>query len=71
MVEEESQLSLEPHLPFLWNSDVRDLKISIFLACVLGLRVRMPWASTAGRGALPRRVLRRLQLEWSRCQLHT
>lgn len=32
MVEEESQLSSEPHLPFLGNSDVRDLKISTSLA---------------------------------------
>lgn len=50
MVKEESQLSLEPHLPFLWNSDVRDLKISISLARsteaqsedALGLHSR-PW----------------------------
>lgn len=53
MMEEESQLSLEPHLPFLWNSDVRDLKISISLAWsagaqsedALGLHSRL-WGSS-------------------------
>lgn len=58
MVEEESQLSLEPHLPFLWNLDVRDLKISISLVCsagaqskeALGLHSR-PWGSSQ-KGAL-------------------
>lgn len=37
MVEEESQLSSEPRLPFLWNLDVRDLKISISLAHSAGV----------------------------------
>lgn len=52
MVEEESQLSLEPHLPFLWNLDVRDLKISHLPGLcagaqsedALGLHSR-PWGS--------------------------